>query len=286
MTDAEAETLILWQPDAKNWLTGKDPDAATWCKELTDWKRPWCWERSKAGGEGDDRGWDGWTASPTQWTWVWASAGSWWWTGRPGMLQSMGSLRVGHDWVTELNWTTKDQEQFKTCPTPRDVQAASACECEWNKASQAATFSNKTSRSCEGYKLPLEAKPVSDISLQRKKTLFYFLHIQGNLLFHEWPRSWVNTLCLEIKFYWDTALPIYVWMFKPALHLQCTAGPEKLKTVSVWPFTVQVCWPLSYTLTALTTTASMYPFIGAQIYLFLASCTFLTASFLRGVPDY
>ena len=111
----------------------------------------------------------------------------------------MGSLRVGHDWVTELNWTTKEQEQFKTCPTPRDVQAASACECEWNKASQAATFSNKTSRSCEGYKLALEAKPVSDISLQRKKTLFYFLQIQGNLLFHEWPRSRVNTLCLEIK---------------------------------------------------------------------------------------
>ena len=58
----------------------------TWCKELTHWKRPWCWERLKAGGEGDDRGWDGWMASPTQWTWVWASSGSWWWTGKPGML--------------------------------------------------------------------------------------------------------------------------------------------------------------------------------------------------------
>ena len=59
----------------------------------------------KVGGEGDDRGWDGWMASPTQWTWVWISSGSWWWTGRPGMLQSMGSQRVGHDWATELNWT-------------------------------------------------------------------------------------------------------------------------------------------------------------------------------------
>ena len=62
---------------------------ATWY-ELTHWKRPWCWERLKAGGEGDDRGWDGWMASPTQWTWVWASSRSWWWTAKPGMLQSIG----------------------------------------------------------------------------------------------------------------------------------------------------------------------------------------------------
>ena len=75
---------------------------ATWCEELTHWKRAWCWERLKAGGEGDDRGWDGWMESPTWWTWVWASSGSWWWTGRPGVLQSMGWQRVGHDWATEL----------------------------------------------------------------------------------------------------------------------------------------------------------------------------------------
>ena len=67
-------------------------------------KRPWCWERLKAGGEGDDRGWDGWMESPTQWTWVWVGSGSWWWTGRLGVLQFMGSQRVGNDWVTELNW--------------------------------------------------------------------------------------------------------------------------------------------------------------------------------------
>ena len=72
---------------------------------LTHLKRLWCWERLKAGGEGDNGGWDGWMASPTQWTWVWASSGSWWWTGKPGVLQSVGSQRVGHDWVTELNWT-------------------------------------------------------------------------------------------------------------------------------------------------------------------------------------
>ena len=78
---------------------------ATWCEEPAHWKRPWPWERLKAGGEGHNRGWDDWMASLTQWTWVWASSGSWWWTGRPSMLQSMGSQRVGHNWATQLNWT-------------------------------------------------------------------------------------------------------------------------------------------------------------------------------------
>ena len=66
-------------------------------------KRPWCRERLKAAGEGDNRGWDGWMASPTQWTWIWVDSGSWWWTRRPGVLWLMGSQRVRHNWVTELN---------------------------------------------------------------------------------------------------------------------------------------------------------------------------------------
>ena len=74
---------------------------ATWCEELTHLKRPWCWERLRAG-EGEDRGWDGWMASLTQCTWVWVDSRSWGWTGRPSVLQSMGSQRVGHDWVIEL----------------------------------------------------------------------------------------------------------------------------------------------------------------------------------------
>ena len=78
---------------------------ATWCEELTHLKRSWCWEGLGAGGEGDDRGWDGWMASPTQWTWVWVNSGSWWWTGRPGVLSFMGMQRVRQDWVTKLNWT-------------------------------------------------------------------------------------------------------------------------------------------------------------------------------------
>ena len=89
-TDAEAETPILCPPDVKSWLIWKDPDAGK------DWGQE---------GKGNGRGWDGWMASPTHWTWVWVDSGSWWWTGRPGVLLFMGSQRVGHDWATELNWT-------------------------------------------------------------------------------------------------------------------------------------------------------------------------------------
>ena len=113
---------------------------------MTHWKRLWCWEGLGAGGEGDDRGWDGWMASPTWWTWVWVNSGSWWWTGRPGVLQLMGSQRVGHDWATELKvkirWgrnkenTTKENsrlerfgekivlkvmEGFSSSPTPKNM---------------------------------------------------------------------------------------------------------------------------------------------------------------------
>ena len=88
----------------KNWCwSWNSSTLATWCKGLTHLKRPWCWERLRAGGEGDDRGWDG-MASPIQWAWVWASSGSWWRTGKPGMLQSMELQRGRHDWATELNW--------------------------------------------------------------------------------------------------------------------------------------------------------------------------------------
>ena len=91
------EGLMLW-----SWNSNT---LATLCEELTHWKRLWCWEGLGAGGEGDDWGWDGWMASLTWWAWVWVNSGSWWWTGRPGVLWFMGSKRVRHDWVTELNWT-------------------------------------------------------------------------------------------------------------------------------------------------------------------------------------
>ena len=96
----------------KDWCWSWSSNAlATWCKELTHLKRPWCWERLKAKGEEGDRGWDGWMVPPTWWTWVWASSRSWWWTGKPGMLRSMGSQKVGHKWATELNWVTYTQQK-------------------------------------------------------------------------------------------------------------------------------------------------------------------------------
>ena len=85
---------------------------STSCEELTHWKRPWCWEKLGAEGEWDDRRWDGWMASLTQWTWVWVNSGSWWWTGRPGVLGFMGSQRVGRDWAIELNWYVNNKEYY------------------------------------------------------------------------------------------------------------------------------------------------------------------------------
>ena len=100
-TDAEAEAPVLWPPDVKSRLIGKDPDAGK------DWGQ-------------EDRGWDGWMASPMQWTWVWVGSRSWWWTGKPGVLQSMGSQRVGNDPATELRlkylhhttWMCKESVSF------------------------------------------------------------------------------------------------------------------------------------------------------------------------------
>ena len=86
---------------------------ATWWEELTHWKRPWCWEILKAGGEGNDRGWDGWMTSPTRWTWVWASSGSWWWTGRPDVLQSMGSQSDTTEWLNWSQWQNLSVFFFK-----------------------------------------------------------------------------------------------------------------------------------------------------------------------------
>ena len=90
----------------KDWCWSWNSNSlATWYEEVTHWERLWYCERLKARGEEDGRGWEGWMASLTQWTWIWAGSRSWWWTGKPGMLQFMGSPRVKHDWVTELNWT-------------------------------------------------------------------------------------------------------------------------------------------------------------------------------------
>ena len=119
----EINLNIHWRDWCWSWSSNI---LATWCEELTHWKRPWCWERLKAGGEGDDRGWDGWMASST---WVWANSGRWWRTGKPSVLQSMGSQRVRHDWEAEqqqipgknargiliiyTNWNGTDTDQMQ-----------------------------------------------------------------------------------------------------------------------------------------------------------------------------
>ena len=103
---------IHWKDWGWSWSSST---LATWYKELTHWKRPWCWEKLRAGGEGDDRGWGGWMASLTRWTWVWASSGRWWWMGRPRVLQSIGSQRVRHDSATELNLFSNKVYFLKAC---------------------------------------------------------------------------------------------------------------------------------------------------------------------------
>ena len=99
--------MLSWNPNL----------LATWYEELTHLKSPWCWEQLREGREGDGRGWDCWMSSPTQWTWVWVDSGCWWWKGRPGVLQSMGSQIVGQDWVTELNWM-----HYLTLTKPMDLE--------------------------------------------------------------------------------------------------------------------------------------------------------------------
>ena len=98
---------IHWKDGCWSWSSDT---LATWCEELTHWKRPWCWERLKAGGEGDDRGWDGWMASPTQWTWVWVNSGSWWWIREASRAAVHG---VTNSWTWLSDWTELNQLVIK-----------------------------------------------------------------------------------------------------------------------------------------------------------------------------
>ena len=109
LSERKSVLNIHWKDWCWSWNSNT---LATWCELLTHVERPWCWERLKPGGEGDDRGWNGWMASLTQWTWVWVKSGSYWCTGRPGMLQCMELQRVGHKWETELNWNKWRLEQW------------------------------------------------------------------------------------------------------------------------------------------------------------------------------
>ena len=187
-TDAEAEA-----PSA----------LATWCKELTHWKRPWCCERLKAGGEGDDIGWDGWMASPTQRTWVWVSSRSWWWTGKPGILQSMGSQRVRHDCVTELHWRKfmKNKKQsahnFGGRDSYREIKSWSlfcwSWQSSWGNMKQRwikhkSKLSRQWHRSC---------MHVGMIDGPRSRTCYKYACVrrprEGEVVEYEWGRgSWIR----------------------------------------------------------------------------------------------
>ena len=160
---------------------------ATWCEELTPWKIPWCLEGLGAGGEGDNRGWDGWMASLTQWMWVWASSGSWWWTEEPGMLQSMGSQGVRHDWVTELNWT----ENFQT---PENTRIASL-------PIHFSLSLHLTSSICHSYAYPwhrVYVVPTIWINLKSVICLVWWL-------FSRIKPPWLLWSCLFVCFYSFTA---------------------------------------------------------------------------------
>ena len=137
---------------------------ATWF-EMTHLKRPWCWERLTLG-EGDDRRWDGCMASLTQWIWVWVNSGSWWWTGKPGMLQSTGSQRVRHDWATELNWlwgiilddiseTEKDQYSMVSLTVGIWKKKKKVKLLDWNVGCQRLEAGGYKKMLVEGYKFSL-----------------------------------------------------------------------------------------------------------------------------------
>ena len=111
LKDAKSNKSILKETKPKYSLAGLmlKLKLQYWCKELTHLKRPWCWKRLKARGEGDNRGWDSWMASLTQWTWVWVKSGRWWWTGRPVLLQSAKSQTWLGNW-NELNWKNINED--------------------------------------------------------------------------------------------------------------------------------------------------------------------------------
>ena len=142
---------------------------ATWCEELTHWKIPWYWERIMAGGEGDDRGGDGWMALPTRWTWDWASPVSWWWTGKPGVLQSMGSQRVGHNWATKVN---RDQGNTKSEWSIQQLPTGVAITGSWLEDGKGAMWEPQVCRSgCTEESRKMEAIHVAMATNQAGKGL-------------------------------------------------------------------------------------------------------------------
>ena len=139
---------------------------ATWCEKLTHMKRSWCWERLRVG-KGDNKGWDGWMGSLTQWTWVWVDSGSWWWTGRPGVLWFMGSQRVGHNWATELNWT-----ECQTCSNSFKKEGERKLSSSFYEAS--IILKPKPQRKINLIQKPQEKKFISQYTSHKKTNTAWF----------------------------------------------------------------------------------------------------------------
>jgi len=142
---------IHWKEWCWSWNSNT---LATWCEELTHWINPWSWERSKAGREEDDRGWDGWMASPTQWTCIWASSGSWWSTQKPACYSLWG--HKDSDMTEQLNWIISNVEHLFTC-----LLAISLEKCLFRSSAQFSTGWVFFLLSCMSYLYILEIKPLS-----------------------------------------------------------------------------------------------------------------------------
>ena len=167
-----------------NNLTENSSTLATLCEELTHWKRLWCWEGLGAGGEGDVRGWDGWMASPTQWTWVWVNSGSWWWTGRPGMLRFMGLQRVRHNWATELNWTEHIKAKIQNQISFTTAQKSETFRCKSTNHVQDLNAKN--------YRM--FQKKYCELQIMN---WIWFFHCENVTMRHTYPRS-NNRVLIEI----------------------------------------------------------------------------------------
>ena len=182
---------------------------ATSCEELTHWKRPWCCKGLGAGGEGDDRGWDGWMASPTWWAWVWVNSGSWWWTGRPGVLRFVGSQRVGHDRVTELNWTEYQ------------VQCLTHHKC-WKLVAQF----------CPTLCDPMDCSPQVPLSMTWTQVSYiasgFFTIWATREALSEFSMNWTDSICLQVSAEGDletVILMIRKWKWKVFSPVQLFATP-------------------------------------------------------------
>ena len=154
---------IIYSTLLSNRLSPKT--SATWHKKLTHWKRLWCWERLKAGGEESNGGWDGWMASPTQWTWVWALSRRWWRTGKPRMLQSMQSERVARDWATENSNKVQARQSGRDRTPGRGEGSAVGTE-EWEDA-----FSGNCSIWSGQWGTARERRPEKTVEVQMAPSL-------------------------------------------------------------------------------------------------------------------